>query len=39
MLQIKTVMFTWWRDIVREGTYEGQHTKDVQIGLRWGMLL
>ena len=33
------VMFTWWRDIVREGTYEGQHTKDVQIGLRWGMLL
>jgi cytochrome c oxidase subunit 3 len=33
------VMFTWWRDVVREGTYEGQHTKAVQTGLRMGMLL
>lgn len=33
------VMYTWWKDIVREGTYEGQHTKQVQQGLRWGMLL
>lgn len=33
------VMFTWWRDIVREATYEGQHTKDVQLGLRYGMIL
>jgi len=33
------VMFTWWRDIVREGTLEGQHTYDVQLGLRMGMLL
>ena len=23
------VMFTWWRDIIREGTLEGQHTYDV----------
>jgi len=33
------VMYVWWRDIVREGTYEGQHTAAVQIGLRWGMAL
>jgi len=33
------VMYTWWRDIVREGTLEGQHTHDVQLGLRMGMLL
>ena len=33
------VMFTWWRDIVREGTFEGQHTIDVQKGLRMGMIL
>lgn len=33
------IMVTWWRDVIREGTYEGQHTKDVQIGLRWGMIL
>lgn len=33
------VMFTWWRDIVREATFEDQHTKTVQKGLRLGMLL
>lgn len=33
------VMFTWWRDIVREGTFEGQHTVEVQKGLRLGMIL
>ena len=33
------VMFTWWRDIIREGTLEGQHTYQVQIGLRMGMIL
>ena len=32
-------MFVWWRDIVREATFEGQHTKVVQIGMRLGMLL
>jgi len=32
-------MYTWWRDIVREATYEGQHTNQVQIGLRSGMVL
>jgi heme/copper-type cytochrome/quinol oxidase subunit 3 len=29
----------WWRDIVREGTYEGQHTTIVQLGLRFGRIL
>lgn len=33
------MMFCWWRDIIREGTFEGQHTKSVQTGLRMGMLL
>jgi len=33
------VMFVWWRDIVREGTFEGQHTQEVQYGLRMGMVL
>jgi len=32
-------MAGWWRDIVREGAFEGQHTKEVQIGLRQGMIL
>lgn len=38
-LTILYVMFVWWRDIVREGTYEGQHTKSVQKGLRLGVIL
>jgi len=33
------MMFCWWRDIIREGTFEGQHTKSVQTGLRMGVLL
>lgn len=32
-------MGVWWRDIVREATYEGQHTIVVQKGLRYGMVL
>nr|YP_010946874.1 cytochrome c oxidase subunit III [Sorineuchora nigra]WGO57631.1 cytochrome c oxidase subunit III [Sorineuchora nigra] len=32
-------MLQWWRDIVREGTYQGLHTKTVTKGLRWGMIL
>ena len=33
------VMYVWWRDIVREATYEEQHTFVVQRGLRLGMIL
>nr|UQJ75149.1 cytochrome c oxidase subunit III [Eucryptotermes sp. n. nr. breviceps] len=32
-------MIQWWRDIVREGTYQGLHTGTVTSGLRWGMIL
>nr|YP_010946367.1 cytochrome c oxidase subunit III [Balta hwangorum]YP_010946432.1 cytochrome c oxidase subunit III [Balta dissecta]WGO57085.1 cytochrome c oxidase subunit III [Balta hwangorum]WGO57150.1 cytochrome c oxidase subunit III [Balta dissecta] len=32
-------MIQWWRDIIREGTYQGLHTKMVTKGLRWGMIL
>jgi cytochrome c oxidase subunit 3 len=33
------VMYTWWRDIIREATFEGHHTFAVQRGLRLGMIL
>nr|YP_009492422.1 cytochrome c oxidase subunit III [Dorysthenes paradoxus]AWI69839.1 cytochrome c oxidase subunit III [Dorysthenes paradoxus] len=33
------VMYQWWRDIIREATYQGLHTYNVTIGLRWGMIL
>lgn len=29
----------WWRDVVREATYEGKHSTTVQKGLRYGMAL
>lgn len=29
----------WWRDVIREATFEGHHTLVVQKGLRYGMLL
>lgn len=38
-VMILFMMFCWWRDIIREGTFEGQHTASVQIGLRWGVIL
>ena len=33
------VMYAWWRDIIREATFEEQHTFSVQRGLRLGMIL
>ena len=32
-------MTIWWRDVIREATFNGYHTKTVQLGLRYGMLL
>nr|YP_010613683.1 cytochrome c oxidase subunit III [Lethe chandica]WAR69327.1 cytochrome c oxidase subunit 3 [Lethe chandica] len=32
-------MYQWWRDISREGAFQGKHTLLVSNGLRWGMIL
>jgi cytochrome c oxidase subunit 3 len=32
-------MFVWWRDVVKEATFQGFHTPIVQLGLRYGMAL
>jgi len=32
-------MYVWWRDIVRESTYQGNHTLIVQRGLKIGFIL
>lgn len=29
----------WWRDIRREGAFQGLHTSIVERGLRWGIIL
>lgn len=33
------VMFVWFRDVIREGSYLGYHTKIVQKGLKVGFIL
>lgn len=38
IITILTV-YQWWRDVSREGTYQGLHTYAVTIGLRWGIIL
>nr|YP_011017663.1 cytochrome c oxidase subunit 3 [Centroceras gasparrinii]WQF69486.1 cytochrome c oxidase subunit 3 [Centroceras gasparrinii] len=38
-LSLLSVMFLWWRDVVREATFEGHHTGIVQRGLRYGVIL
>nr|UPL65951.1 cytochrome c oxidase subunit III [Mystilus priamus] len=32
-------MYQWWRDICREGVYQGKHTFSVVKGLKLGMIL
>ena len=32
-------MFQWWRDVIREATFQGCHTVRVSKGLRWGIIL
>jgi len=33
------IIYQWWRDVVREGTFQGLHTLKVTLGLRWGIIL
>jgi len=32
-------LFVWWRDVIRESTYQGNHTLIVQRGLKIGFVL
>jgi cytochrome c oxidase subunit 3 len=38
-LMLAYTFFSWWRDVIREGEYKGDHTPVVQLGLRYGMAL
>lgn len=38
-ISILLIIYQWWRDISREGTFQGHHTYIVTIGLRWGIIL
>lgn len=39
LLMVIISMAIWWRDVIREATFNGYHTKTVQLGLRYGMIL
>nr|AXS65234.1 cytochrome c oxidase subunit 3 [Curculionoidea sp. 18 KM-2017] len=39
LICIFLIKFQWWRDIVRESTFQGHHTMKVTLNLRWGMIL
>ena len=38
-LSLVYVSFVWWRDVLRESVYQGHHTKNVQKGIMYGMVL
>nr|AIZ68589.1 cytochrome oxidase subunit 3 [Provanna sp. JWQ-2014] len=39
LILVGLTMIQWWRDIIREATFQGFHTMQVSKGLRWGMIL
>ena len=39
VLMLLYAMVVWWRDVIREATFQGHHTMAVQRGLRVGMIL
>ena len=39
LLLVILVIIQWWRDVIREATFQGFHTSIVSRGLRWGIVL
>jgi cytochrome c oxidase subunit 3 len=39
LLSLAYVAIVWWRDVLRESVYQGHHTKSVQKGIMYGMIL
>lgn len=39
LVLILVTIIQWWRDVVREATFQGCHTSQVSKGLRWGIIL
>ncbi len=39
LITIILTIYNWWRDVVREATFIGEHTSYVTIGLRLGIIL
>nr|YP_009859718.1 cytochrome c oxidase subunit III [Allorhynchium sp. GX]QKK69199.1 cytochrome c oxidase subunit III [Allorhynchium sp. GX] len=38
-ISLSSILFQWWRDVTRESTFQGCHTKFVMNNMRFGMIL
>ena len=39
MALVLATIIQWWRDVTREATFQGKHTRKVERGIRLGMVL
>lgn len=39
LIILLATMAIWWRDVIREATFEGHHTTYVQKSIKFGMIL
>nr|UGS80339.1 cytochrome c oxidase subunit III [Hemicaecilius smithersi] len=39
LLTMILTMIQWWRDVIRESTFQGNHTFKVTKSMQWGMIL
>lgn len=39
LISIILTIIQWWRDIIRERTFQGRHSFKVSLGIRWGIIL
>ena len=39
LILVLITILQWWRDVIREATFQGSHTMRVSRGLRWGIIL
>jgi heme/copper-type cytochrome/quinol oxidase subunit 3 len=39
LIIVVVAAIVWFRDIIREGTFQGHHSKKVKVSLKMGMVL
>nr|QDH82228.1 cytochrome c oxidase subunit III [Parapolybia varia] len=39
LINLLLILYQWWRDVVREGTFQGTHTSNMVKNLKTGMIL
>nr|QDH82267.1 cytochrome c oxidase subunit III [Parapolybia flava] len=39
LMNMLLIMYQWWRDVVREGTFQGMHTSNMVKNMKTGMIL